>query len=93
MTREKRAFGKGEHDDTGALHTAVTASGPGGPAAPDRSRRCTVSGAFVISLDFELLWGVRDHADRSSYGRNILGGRAAIPRMLDLFERHGVRAT
>ena len=48
---------------------------------------------FVISLDFELLWGVRDHADRESYGRNILGGREAIPRILDLFERHGIRAT
>lgn len=52
-----------------------------------------MSGAFVISLDFELLWGVRDRADRSSYGRNILGGRAAIPRMLALFEHYRIRAT
>jgi hypothetical protein len=44
-------------------------------------------------LDFELMWGVRDHADITSYGANVLGGRAAIPRMLDLFERHGIRAT
>lgn len=48
---------------------------------------------FLISLDFELLWGVRDHADRDSYGDNILGARKAIPRMLDLFEKHGVSAT
>ena len=48
---------------------------------------------LLISLDFELLWGVRDHATRESYGANILGGREAIPRMLDLFGRHGIRAT
>lgn len=48
---------------------------------------------FVISLDFELLWGVRDHATRQSYGQNILGARRAIPRMLDLFAQHGIAAT
>lgn len=48
---------------------------------------------FVLSLDFELLWGVRDHSDRESYGRNILGAREAIPRTLDLFEQHRVAAT
>jgi peptidoglycan/xylan/chitin deacetylase (PgdA/CDA1 family) len=52
-----------------------------------------VSGHFVISLDFELLWGVRDHSDRISYGRNILGARDAVPRMLDLFAENGVHAT
>lgn len=52
-----------------------------------------MTGDFVISLEFELLWGVRDHADRHSYGRNILGGREAIPRMVDHFARHGVVAT
>lgn len=51
------------------------------------------SGELVISLDFELLWGVRDHVARDSYGPNILGGRDAIPLMLDLFERHGISAT
>lgn len=50
-------------------------------------------GEFVLSLDFELLWGMRDHATRGSYGANILGGRAAIPAMLERFERHGVQAT
>ena len=50
-------------------------------------------GELVLSLDFELLWGVRDHATRETYGKNILGGRAAIPRMLESFERHGIQAT
>jgi len=49
-------------------------------------------GRLVISLDFELLWGVRDHADRKTYGANVLGAREAIPRMLDLFAESGVRA-
>jgi peptidoglycan/xylan/chitin deacetylase (PgdA/CDA1 family) len=48
---------------------------------------------FILSLDFELLWGLRDHADRTSYGRNILGAREVIPRMLDLFAARGVSAT
>ena len=52
-----------------------------------------MTGSFVISLDFELLWGVRDHADRQSYGDNVLGARAAIPQMLDLFAENGVSAT
>jgi peptidoglycan/xylan/chitin deacetylase (PgdA/CDA1 family) len=52
-------------------------------------------GAFVVSLDFELLWGVRDGypSDGGAYRANLLGGRAAIPRMLDLFEEFGVAAT
>lgn len=52
-----------------------------------------MGGEFVISLDFELLWGVRDHATRESYGASILGGRAAIPRILDLFAQNGIAAT
>jgi peptidoglycan/xylan/chitin deacetylase (PgdA/CDA1 family) len=47
----------------------------------------------VISLDFELMWGVRDHLDRESYGANVLGAREAIPRILELFEENGIRAT
>jgi hypothetical protein len=52
-----------------------------------------MAGSFVISLDFELLWGMRDVATRASYGANILGARKAIPAMLDLFHRHAIRAT
>jgi peptidoglycan/xylan/chitin deacetylase (PgdA/CDA1 family) len=51
-------------------------------------------GAFVISLDFELHWGVRDTASGSAaYIPNLLGARAAIPRLLDLFESSGIAAT
>ena len=50
-------------------------------------------GKFVISLDFELFWGMRDHKTIQDYGSNILGVWEAIPKMLDLFEANGVAAT
>ena len=50
-------------------------------------------GQLIISLDFELLWGVRDHADCASYGGNIIGAREAIPHILELFDSHGISAT
>ena len=49
--------------------------------------------AFVISLDFELLWGMRDKQSIQSYGDHILGEREAIPAMLGLFRRYGIKAT
>ena len=49
--------------------------------------------AFVISLDFELLWGMRDKQSIATYGDHILGEREAIPAMLRLFRQYGVRAT
>ncbi len=51
-------------------------------------------GVFVISLDFELHWGVRDLTPVDGpYRANLLGARDAVPRMLDLFERFEVGAT
>lgn len=52
-----------------------------------------MSGQFVISLDFELLWGVRDHSDKQAYGQNVLGARDAVRRMLELFAARDIRAT
>jgi peptidoglycan/xylan/chitin deacetylase (PgdA/CDA1 family) len=48
---------------------------------------------FIISLDFELMWGMRDKRTIRTYGDHILGEREAIPAMLDLFNRYGVKAT
>lgn len=53
----------------------------------------TKEGKFVISLDFELNWGVRDVYDIAEYGRNLLNGRVAIPQILSLFKRFDIRAT
>lgn len=50
-------------------------------------------GRFVISLDLELYWGMRDTRTLESYGPNILGVREALPRMLMAFNDHGVKAT
>jgi hypothetical protein len=50
-------------------------------------------GIFVVSLDFELLWGVRDKRTIADYGANILGVRRAIPAMLELFEQRQISCT
>ena len=50
-------------------------------------------GIFTISLDFELMWGVRDHTTTDAYRARILGTRAVIPVILDKFIQHGVHAT
>lgn len=52
-----------------------------------------MSGRLVISLDFELMWGVRDHRSTADYGDAVLGVRKALPALLALFRRHEVRAT
>lgn len=51
------------------------------------------SGNFIISLDFELFWGMRDHTTIESYGENILGVRKAIPMMLESFDKYKIKAT
>ncbi len=51
------------------------------------------SGAFVISLDFELMWGVRDKHSIATYGANITGVRQAVPAMLDLFAERDIACT
>jgi peptidoglycan/xylan/chitin deacetylase (PgdA/CDA1 family) len=51
-------------------------------------------GALVISLDFELHWGVRDKCGPDGpYRENLLGARKAVPRILDLFEEFEIAAT
>lgn len=53
----------------------------------------TQGGIFVISLDFELYWGMRDRVSLDSYGANLLGVRAVVPALLDLFAEYGIHAT
>lgn len=51
-------------------------------------------GALVISLDFELHWGVRQSkAADGPYRQSLLGTRAAIAATLDLFADKGISAT
>ena len=51
------------------------------------------TGKLVISLDFELLWGVRDVHTKDSYGANILGVWDSLPLTIDLFNKYDVKAT
>jgi peptidoglycan/xylan/chitin deacetylase (PgdA/CDA1 family) len=53
----------------------------------------TPRGALVISLDFELHWGVRDKLAVADYRQNLLGVRRAVPAMLELFTEFGIHAT
>src|SRR4029077_11278699 len=53
----------------------------------------TPHGALVISLDFELHWGVRDKLSVAAYRENLLGARDAVPAMLDVFSEFDVHAT
>ncbi len=50
-------------------------------------------GSFVISLDFELMWGVRDKRNKENYGDALIGVKTAIARMLESFKKHEVSAT
>lgn len=50
-------------------------------------------GTLVVSLDFELFWGMQDCMPLAQYQDNVLGGREAIPQMLELFQKYGIHAT
>lgn len=76
-----RTFG-GQHGGIGGCKEMTETAAPG-------------YGALVISLDFELRWGVRDlyPVDGGAYRGNLLGAREAIPAMLDLFAEFEIAAT
>lgn len=50
-------------------------------------------GILLLSLDFELFWGVQDGHTYDDYGSNVLGGRKAIPKLLELFDNHDVHCS
>ena len=52
-----------------------------------------MAGTLIVSLDFELFWGMLDCCALEDYQQNILGGRKAIPELLKLFEKYGIHAT
>jgi peptidoglycan/xylan/chitin deacetylase (PgdA/CDA1 family) len=51
------------------------------------------NGKFIISLDFELHWGVRDKKTIAQYGTNIIGVHSVIPKLLLLFSEYHIKAT
>jgi hypothetical protein len=51
-------------------------------------------GALVISLDFEMHWGMRDHADRQSAAfADLSTSRQVVADLAGLFSERGIRAT
>ena len=60
----------------------------------DASAARPPGGALVISLDFELAWGVRDSLGVDGpYRGHLLGAREVVPRLLELFVERGIAAT
>lgn len=52
-----------------------------------------MAGTLIVSLDFELFWGMLDCSTLEGYQDHVLGGRQAIPRLLQLFARYDIHAT
>ena len=50
-------------------------------------------GGLVISLDFELNWGVHDTYRHGQYNKNLYGVRQALPKILMLFKQYDIHAT
>jgi hypothetical protein len=51
------------------------------------------NGSFIISLDFELMWGMFDKVTNASYGENLNGVHEVVPKLLSLFTERGIHAT
>jgi peptidoglycan/xylan/chitin deacetylase (PgdA/CDA1 family) len=51
------------------------------------------TGKFIVSLDFELMWGVRDAVSVKAYGHNIRGVHQALPGILDYFKKYNICGT
>ena len=52
-----------------------------------------MKGTLIVSLDFELFWGMLDCSTLEAYQDHVLGGRTAIPRLLELFHKYDIHAT
>jgi peptidoglycan/xylan/chitin deacetylase (PgdA/CDA1 family) len=51
------------------------------------------NGKFVISLDFEIYWGMRDVVSLNDYKENLLGLRESLPLFLNIFKKYNINAT
>ena len=51
------------------------------------------NGVLVISLDFEIHWGVSDHHTIESYNENLRNVPDIVRRSLKLFEENKIHAT
>jgi len=51
------------------------------------------AGTLVISLDFELMWGMFDKVTIEQYGDRIRGVHEVVPKLLELFVQYEIHAT
>lgn len=57
-------------------------------------KRNDLHGSFVLSLDFEMMWGIIDVDLPEQYGvSNIRQVRQVIPQLIDMFNRYQVKST
>lgn len=50
-------------------------------------------GSFIISLDFELFWGVFDIKTIKNYGENVINVHSVLPKILKLAETYEISLT
>ncbi len=53
----------------------------------------STKGQFIISLDFELYWGMFDKVTLKQYGENVAGVHTALPKILEYFAQYKIHAT
>lgn len=51
------------------------------------------NGTFIISLDFELFWGVHDVYKKEQYEQNVRGAHQVVLSLLEKFTEYGIHAT
>ncbi len=51
------------------------------------------TGKFVVSLDFELIWGVCDVVTIQTYGEHLRGVHTVIPKVLQAFRKFDIKGT
>ncbi|MEN8880395.1 MAG: polysaccharide deacetylase family protein [Polaribacter sp.] len=52
-----------------------------------------MAGNFIVSLDFELFWGVSESKTINKYGNNIYNTHEVVIEMLKLFKKYDIEAT
>ena len=92
-----RWVGDSRREGRRAAATSAPGRGPGVPGSLVASAIVADvrgPGALVISLDFELHWGMRDHtAVDPGVTRTLTASRSSVTTLADLFARREVRAT
>lgn len=52
-----------------------------------------MTGTFIISLDFELMWGVRDKRTIETYGDAIKNVHIIIPELIEVAKKYNIKFT